>query len=106
MMVAPSMGATLQDIRDTNVHYKCGAGIEVCKKAVAPANELFGGDSLKGLLYIMADGYAVSVGNNLPAEERRAARLRWNRDRAESESVRLREKYAPWILAAERDADV
>lgn len=93
MMVSPALEATLQDIRDANHHYECGAGIEVCKKAVAPANELFGGDSLKGLLYILADGYAVSVGNNLPAEERRAARLRWNRDRAESQSVWVREKY-------------
>jgi|688.fasta_scaffold153512_8 hypothetical protein len=92
-MVSPSLETTLQDVRDTNYHYDCGAGLEVCKKAVAPANELFGGDSLKGLLYILADGYAISVGNNLPAEERRAARLRWNRDRAESQSVWVREKY-------------
>lgn len=93
MMNPPSLEATLQDIRDTNHHYECGAGFEVCKRAVAPANELFDGDSLKGLLYILADGYAISVGNNLPAEERRAARLRWNRDRAENQSVWVREKY-------------
>jgi hypothetical protein len=106
MMVPPSTEPSLQDIIDTNHYYDVGASIFVCKQALAAANELFGGDSLKGLLYIMADGYAISVGTNLPAEERRAARLRWNRNRAESESVRLREKYAPWILAAERDADV
>lgn len=84
---------TLQDVREANEHYEAGAGIEVCKRAVQPANELFGGDPLKGLLYIMADGYAISVGNNLPPEERRAARLRWNQSRAESQSVWVREKY-------------
>jgi hypothetical protein len=91
-MASPALEATLQDVRDTNYHYDCGAGLEVCKRAVAPANELFGGDSLKGLLYILADGYAISVGNNLPLEERRAARLRWNQSRAESQSIWVREK--------------
>lgn len=95
MMLTPSTGPSLQDIIDTNHYYDVGASILVCKQALVAANELFGGDSLKGLLYIMADGYAISVGNNLPPEERRAARLRWNRERAESESVRIREKYDP-----------
>lgn len=94
MMVSPSLEATLQDVRDTNYHYDAGAGLEVCKRAVAPANELFGGDSLKGLLYILADGYAISVGKNIEDPiERRAARLEWNRNRAENQSVWVREKY-------------
>jgi hypothetical protein len=93
MMVSPSLEATLQDVRDANYHYECGAGIEVCRKAVASANELFGGDSLKGLLYILADGYAISVRSGIGPEHDRAARLRWNRDRAESQSVWVREKY-------------
>lgn len=93
MMVSPSLEVTLQDVRDANYDYDCGACMEVCRRAVQPANELFGGDSLKGLLYIMADGYAISVRSGLGPEYDRAARLRWNRDRAESQSVWIREKY-------------
>lgn len=93
MMVSPSLDATLQDIIDTNHFYEAGASKDVCRRSVEPANELFGGDSLKGLLYILADGYAISVGSKLPPEKRRAARLEWNRNRAENQSVWVREKY-------------
>jgi len=85
---------TLQDVRQANYDFDCGLGLEVCKRAVIPANELFGGDALKGLLYISADGYSISVGNGLSPELRRAARLRWNRDHAESHADRLRQRAA------------
>lgn len=84
---------TLNDVREANYKYDAGMGIQACKKAVGPANEIFGGDALQGLLYIAADGFAISVGTNLPLEERRAARLRWNEERARSSSVWIREKY-------------
>lgn len=94
MMVSPALEATFQDVIDANHHYHVGASKTLCGEAVGPANELFNGDTLKGLLYLMADGYAISVGNNTEDPvERRKARLEWNRDRAESQSVWIREKY-------------
>lgn len=83
----------MQEAREANYHYECGADLEVCKKAIQPANELFGGDPLKGLLYIMAEGYAIHVGGNLSGEAKRQARLKWNQSRAEDQSIWVREKY-------------
>lgn len=87
------MTVTFDDVCAANLRYEVGASKMLCHKAVAPANEIFGGDALQGLLYLMADGYAICVGGNLPPEERRAARLRWNESRARSQSVWVREKY-------------
>jgi hypothetical protein len=88
------MTSYFEDIRIVNEAYQVGAGIEVCKKASLICGSEFGGDPLQALLYIMADGYAISVGNGLPDKERREARLTWNRNRAISESEWLREKYS------------
>lgn len=87
------MKATIQDVREADARYQAGAGIYNCKKAVDPANEIFDGDALKGLLYVLADGYAISVGSKLPPEERRAARLKWNMSMAESQAAMLRERF-------------
>ena len=84
---------TFQGVIATNHYYEAGASMATCRDAVQPANELFGGDPLKGLLYIMANGYAIDVGSNLIGEAKKQARLEWNRRRAESESVWIREKY-------------
>lgn len=87
------MTATFEDVREANIRYEAGASAMLCRQAVEPANELFGGDALQGLLYLMANGYAISVGNGLPYEERRAARAAWNYNRAINESEWLRERY-------------
>lgn len=86
---------TLMDVREANYKYDCGLGMQTCQKAAQPeVLALFGGDPLKALLYIAADGYALNVGSNITDPvAKRNARLRWNRDRAESEAERLRERH-------------
>lgn len=76
-------------IRAINTNYDMGLGFDSMKKGIAIAHERFGGDLFLGLLWIDAASLAISVGKNLPVDQRQEARNRWNDDHARSHKDRL-----------------
>lgn len=72
--------------------YEIGCSKQLLLDAVRVAAAKFDGDILLAICYIMADGLAISVGNNLPTEERRKARQAWNENYARGHAQRLRER--------------